>query len=839
MSAFIAAAALILSPAPSTGPTAEGTNSTDAIVTLAEWGFEQGEDRDFDRWPDGWLRRRGDAFPHFVPLEIDRQAFPASTGPDPAGETSGPAALWVAANGAAAAAYSPPVRLDGRPALRLSARVRCEGFDACAAVVSLSLLDVHRVRLARFLTPPVSGTSAPDGQMVEIGPAPPVPGAVWAVVGCHLVPGGNVSVGGAAWFDDLTLSAEPFLALERVGDGMAVGLDEQFSVRVIVTGVPGHATPPPLSAALRNLNDPAAPAKALSLETARNGTEVTATAEVGPLTTGLWEITATAGVGPAVPNRTLRIVAAEEADHSPGPQSRADRFGLTVATAPQSGAEELADAAVAAGAGWVRWTAGDSQADDRLSAAVRARHLRPVIRVTAATFGGDSDSATTDVLASLPDSAGTLAGVVKPLAVHVRHWQVGRDVEPASLGGPFTPSAAGLLRAAAPGVVVAGPAGSGAELRIAVGAEPGESSAWRALPDIDDPGEFLWTLVESAAAGNGPIFAGDDPRAGAALLSADGSPGQGFLPFRNASTLLGEARFLGRVQFPDLATRDQPEALVFVTPDGPVIAVRGSAPGSASLILDGVPAGRDLIGRPVPVPAVAGGASEVRWSTEPRFYSGMDERLLRLRLETEFDGGGQLQSSPEPQPLRVRVRNPDRKAAAFVVGLETPDDWTLQPDQIELTVPGGAEAVGTFTLKQPADVSLGEHPITVLLQPDGAEGVTLRIPRTATVRLAGLRLNVTDRRLPSGGWEVIQTLINELPDGSTPSFRCDVQVPGAARVSRRTDRLAAGPHRLAHRLPPEAKAGDIVWLRCTEVDGPRVLNRRWVLGQPPPPLEAP
>ncbi len=186
MCPLLAAAALLVPPASAevVGANGDGTDAT--VASLATWRFDAEEDRDYDRWPDGWLRRRGAAFPHFVPLEIDRTAFPGTTG----------AALWVAANGGAAAAYSPPTPLSGRPAVRLTARVRTAALDDCAAVVSLSLLDLHRVRLARFLTPPITGTSPTAGIEVEIGPVPPVEGAVWAVVGCHLVPGSAASVGG-------------------------------------------------------------------------------------------------------------------------------------------------------------------------------------------------------------------------------------------------------------------------------------------------------------------------------------------------------------------------------------------------------------------------------------------------------------------------------------------------------------------------------------------------------------------------------------------------------------------------------------------------------------------
>ena len=96
-----------------------------------------------------------------------------------------------------------------------------------------------------------------------------------------------------------------------------------------------------------------------------------------------------------------------------------------------------------------------------------------------------------------------------------------------------------------------------------------------------------------------------------------------------------------------------------------------------------------------------------------------------------------------------------------------------------------------------------------------------------------MSLDVADRPLPGGGWEVTQTLSHALPGGEAPRFRCDLLMPGVPRQSRATGPLPAGRHDLLFRLPASAEAGGEVWLRVSEVGGTRVLNRRWPLGSPP------
>ncbi|MFH5804149.1 NEW3 domain-containing protein [Alienimonas sp. DA493] len=835
MSPLIAAAALLVPPPPSDMVAAEAPTTVDATAPLAEWRFGMEEDLDFDRWPDGWLRRRGAAFPHFVPMEIDLAGFPRRSA-----DADESAALWVSANGGAAAAYSPPVRLTGRPALRLAVRVRTDALEDCAAVVSLSLLDVHHVRLARFLTPAVSGTSPQSGRLITIDSAPPVPGAVWAVVGCHLVPGDAVSVGGSAWFDDLKLFSEPFLTLERIGTEPLVEPGAPVGLRLSLSGAPADGPAPALTLSVRSLDDPEAPAHSTPLDPVRVGSEVTALPTIGPLTTGLWEVTATTGAGAAESARTLRIAVANRADLPEIGPGGAGRLGIAMDAAPESSADRFAAAAASAGAGWVRWRAGDPNADERFAAAVRARHLRPVVQWTAENFDRPGE-ATADALAALPDPQSKVERLAKPLAVHVRHWQLGADREPPNVGAPRSPTAGGLLRAAAPGVRVAGPLEAGADRAVLLGAADGPPAAWRIVSATGEPSQFLWELVEACAAGTGPTFAVDavsDSAVsdGGGLFAADGTPTARFLPFRTAAALLRDGVLLGRIRFPDLRRREEPDAVAFHTPSGPVIAVRGVAEGTATLRLGGTPVGRDEIGRSVAVPE-RDGRHQVAWSDRPTFLVGVSERLLRLRLGTALENEGVLQSSPEPQPLRVRIRNPEVEAATYVVSLELPEGWTAEPSRVEVTAPAEAAASAEFTVVQPADVSLGEHPVTVRLTRPDRDGETVRIPRTAAVRLSGLRLDVTDRRLPNGVWEVTQTLMNELPDGSSPAFRCDVQIPGAARVSLETGPLPPGTHVYAHRLPSSAASGDEVWLRCSELNGVRVLNRRWTLGDPPPPSE--
>ena len=208
MSALLLAAVLLEPPRRADAP------------ALAAWNFEPSEDRDFDRWPDGWTRRRGPGFPHVVPVALHAGA------------------LRFEAGGAAAAAYSPPIDLPPGAAVRLTGRVRCEALHGDAAALSLSLIDSGGRRVARFLSDPATGD---DARALAVGPVPPAAGAVRAVVGVHLVPGTDAGMSGAFLLEEVALTAEPHLSVALDPPGAVAAVGTAVGVKVTVGGLPAGA----------------------------------------------------------------------------------------------------------------------------------------------------------------------------------------------------------------------------------------------------------------------------------------------------------------------------------------------------------------------------------------------------------------------------------------------------------------------------------------------------------------------------------------------------------------------------------------------------------------------
>jgi hypothetical protein len=171
-------------------------------IQVFHYSFENDQDRDFDRQPDDWTRRKGSGFPFYVKAEIDPQRGQ--------GESSQSLRFFV--NGGPVVFYSPPVKIDGLHSYVFEGYVRTQLLRNDAVLISLSFLNEKRERILRVLSRPVTGTHS-GWVKVRIGPVVPMKDIRSVVVGCHLVNGKKMDLRGSVWFDNLWLGKLPQMTL--------------------------------------------------------------------------------------------------------------------------------------------------------------------------------------------------------------------------------------------------------------------------------------------------------------------------------------------------------------------------------------------------------------------------------------------------------------------------------------------------------------------------------------------------------------------------------------------------------------------------------------------------
>lgn len=178
--------------------------------------FEEATDRDYDGWPDGWVRGRvvGGAsreLPEFLKIGIVAES--AASGTAAASGATANHSLQIELDGGGAIVSCPPIAISSHFSFMLTLRVKTAGLTHDGAWATLSLLD----DAGYVLQAPASTsiTAAADWQTVRIGPISDIDSrATRAVVSLHLQPlGAQEDLTGKAWFDDIRIVRLPRMKL--------------------------------------------------------------------------------------------------------------------------------------------------------------------------------------------------------------------------------------------------------------------------------------------------------------------------------------------------------------------------------------------------------------------------------------------------------------------------------------------------------------------------------------------------------------------------------------------------------------------------------------------------
>jgi hypothetical protein len=208
---------VILSLIAAAGDTSGGSrvpaadDSLPHAVQVFRCDFEQASDRNYDGWPDGWVRRRGRDFPTFIKIGI----LPELTREDSTAERY----LQMELSGGSAAVVTPLYSLGARGSFLLEAKVRTKGLKHDQAYLILTFYDDQGVPLELYESNRV--TDAPVWQKLRVGPVlPKSNAATHARVTLLVTPRGETEdLTGTVQFTALHMQRLPRIALRANGEG--------------------------------------------------------------------------------------------------------------------------------------------------------------------------------------------------------------------------------------------------------------------------------------------------------------------------------------------------------------------------------------------------------------------------------------------------------------------------------------------------------------------------------------------------------------------------------------------------------------------------------------------
>jgi hypothetical protein len=865
---------LILSAA---GAAPSGSPYSDA-VELFRCRFDGPLDADYDGWPDRWTRKVGPAFPHYVEIKLTDE-------PSPVGKRS----LKIELDGSGGVAFSPPIEIGGAYDYAAGGLLRTEKLQYDQAFLSVTFLDANQRPLGTFYSARF-GKEAAKWSRASIGPVAPSALARFAVVGLHLEPTSQADLRGSAFFDDLWLVRLPRVVFQSNSPHNVYTDPALVELSCRVTGFP-KADP----RATFTLEDAFGRVLLKAQQRLGNPQPAGTEQEAGSQGSKDAERTKAEFTGSTVWKPPVkepgfyRARVVLEGEQAAGQarvlsfvvvprRTNADsgEFGWSLSGGePPLAPEPLAEVLGQAGINWVKlpvWYGENVPA--RVAQAVRM-----VERLS------DRSIETVGVLADPPEDlhrklgrTGSLMAaevfsadpklwrkslepVIGPLGTRVQWWQLGDDRDASFVGYPGLNEKIGGVKKELDQL--------GADVQLGFGwnwleAIPSPQKApWRFLTLVDGPtstrepmaAHFAaaksdavarWVVIEplprsryatdrraadlvqrmlSAKAGGAKaIFAADPFSTEHGLVNDDGTPGELFLPWRTAALALAGAEYQGTLE---LAGRSS--ALVFVRGEDVVVALWNDKPVDEAVFLGENARQFDLWGKAVRTATTARGPA-FRAERLPTFIAGASEPIVRWSMAVALSPARLPSVSGRPHPASIRIRNTFGRAITGQAAVAASKGWRVDPPQFEFKLASGGETSQPVEFTLPFDATSGPQDVRIDFEVAAKSPCRFSVDRRLEVGMGDVSIDIRSHLDAKGNLEIEQRFVNQTDQ--PVSFRCGVLAPGRRRMEAQVLKLGRGQDTKTYRFENGRElVGQTLRLRAEQLDGPRILNYRFVAGQ--------
>jgi len=839
--------------------------------------FDESWDENFDGWPDKWTRRRGQGFPHYVAVKINDE-------PSPVGNRC----LRFEMNGGAAVAYSPPVEVSPLFSYVLEGYIKTEDLEHDEAYLSLTMLNDQRHRLHTYYSQKVRRTQG--WQKFRLGPISPEDDDVrLAIIGLHVQPEAKEDLQGGALFDDVWLGRLPRMALKTNKAYNFFSETEPVEVRCTVSGFLGKD--PQVTFQLEDVlgNELARVQRRVVTRPASTGAEISLDSlsdqPIGLIGKALWEppisdpgfyrVRATMrGRKTLIHERELNLAVIKPRHSTAGGE-----FGWTLPDGAKPLPLPLLSQLVGqAGINWLKYPLwydaenGHEMVERLISFGERltAQEIElvgllhdppPSLR---SRYGDPESLAVATIFA--PDPAvwyPSLEPVMARLATRILWWQLGDDTDTSLVGYPNLVKKIGEIKGQLDRI--------GQDVNLGIGwgwmnefpQAPEGKTPWRSLALSADPpmtqqelGTHLdasagtelqrWIVLEplsrkhysievratdlvrrmTAAKIHGAeaIFCPQPFSTDRGLMNDDGTPGELFLPWRTAALALGGAEYLGSIQLPNGSPNQ-----IFARADEAVMVVWNEEPAEEVVYLGEDVRQIDLWGRSV-TPPEREHRQVIRVGRLPSFVTGLNEPITRWRMDFAFARTQLPSVFGRPHKNAFTVKNHFPRGANGHVELVTPKIWMVNPRKTALRLAGGEELQRSFEITLPFNASSGRQKVRADFQVQGDRPYRFSVYRRMDVGLGDVYIQIITQLNEEGILEVEQRFVNDT--ARLVSFRCQLFAPGRRR--QKTEVIDLGQARdvkTYYFARGKELLGKTLWLRAEEMDGPRILNYRFVVKQ--------
>ncbi|MCC6492241.1 MAG: hypothetical protein IT424_04395 [Pirellulales bacterium] len=338
--------------------------------------------------------------------------------------------------------------------------------------------------------------------------------------------------------------------------------------------------------------------------------------------------------------------------------------------------------------------------------------------------------------------------------------------------------------------------------------------------------DLVEQMVEAKIHGADAIFASrpfDDERG---LMTDSGAPSELLLPWRTTAWVLGGATYLGTLPLAGGSANR-----LFESAQGDmVMVIWNDKPTREALYVGDQARVLDVWGRQRSL-QTNDAAQLIDVDSLPRFVVGLNPSIARWRQSAAFAETHIPSVFGHAHPNHLRILNPFSQGVSGSVEVHAPSGWQISPAKIDFKLAAGESASLPLSVSLPFDASGGPTPVRADFTIDADRQYRLSVFRNLVVGDGDIQIETNSRLEEDGSLVVEQRMVNY---GAAPAdFKCLLYAPGGRRRQRtQVVQLGASPDLKIYRYANGAELlGAELWLRAQEVDGPRVLNHRFIVEQ--------
>ncbi len=347
--------------------------------------------------------------------------------------------------------------------------------------------------------------------------------------------------------------------------------------------------------------------------------------------------------------------------------------------------------------------------------------------------------------------------------------------------------------------------------------------------------EFVQQIIAAKRQGADGIFISDVFTDAAGVMNDDGTPGELFLPWRSAASVLGGTRYLGELQLPQGSHNH-----VFQREDGELVMVLWNEQPTTEVLYLGESLQQLDVWGNRSTPQSNGHRSTIEVGRLPCYVLGLNSAVTRWRMAVEFESNHVPSVFAHEHPNALHLVNHFRQGVGGKVHINVPlsqaigsdgvvattsEKWRIAPEESEFRLGAGEQFALPFSVYLD-EATYGQKRVQIDFEVEADRQYKFSVWRTMHVGLGDIKIEVSTHIDDDGRLVVDQWMQNT--GGSPTDFKCLLYAPPRRRKRAQVFLLGAEGDKKEYIYESgEELLGREFKLRAEEINGQRVLIHRF------------